>query len=92
MTKYIIGAFALLIIGGCVQLPPPSISDIRDSMVKVRVEVRSQLHHTAELTPEVQAEANRGCEQYNKRAEVMSYYCVYRPHSCTVWEFLFACK
>ena len=95
MTKYIIGAFALLIIGGCIMRDaiPPAVSDIRDSMVRVYASNPYGQWGKFPTGEAVQAEADRGCSQYNKRAEPMSSYCVYDAYSrCSAMSFLFACK
>ena len=95
MTKYIIGAFALLIIGGCAPKNVPIIiSDISNSMVKIETSRKTWLYSEVERS-EIDAEASRGCDQFNKSAFFISVRCIYNDpvlSSCLKKEYLFACK
>ncbi len=74
---------ACLLLGGCVG-QKAAISDINDSMVKVR----GLRGYTPEA--EIDAEAARGCSLYNnKKAVKLSRYCV--DSDCIYEDTLYSC-
>ena len=90
-TAIIIITLAILLIG-CAATPPPAISDIRESMVKVQaslVGVPGTVDKDA-----VEAEAKRGCELYGRVATPISESCaMFDGYGiCRAKEFLFTCN
>jgi len=96
----------ITIITGCASKPfyeAPVIVDISDSKVVVQLTHYSigdfsTWENTADMQ-DVQREADRGCGQYNRRAELLSYGCAASAPSqwgwnrvCTATNYLFACQ
>jgi hypothetical protein len=83
MIKAVVILAASLILAGCVG-SKAAISDINDSMVKVR--------GLRGVTPdaEIDAEATRGCNMYtDKKAVKLSRYCV--DSQCQFEDTLYSC-
>ena len=76
---------------GCLPTPPPAISDIRESMVKVQA---SLIGYPGKVDVDaVQAEAKRGCALYERVETLISERCVsFDGGTCRVKEFLFTCS
>ena len=83
MKPTLILILAVFLAVGCakMQAPPPVISDISESHVKV-VGFNAQ---------QVEQEARRGCALYDRYPEPLSYLCLIRLGNCVKWEQLFAC-
>jgi len=87
MVKWflVISTLALLV-GGCAQ--PAAISDIGNDHVKVQGNDYTK-------PAEIEAEANRGCAMYDKKAmSTGSRVCKGFDGwgNCMAWEYIFACK
>ena len=88
---YLIVANLLL---GCMPPPPPAISDIRESMVKVRAIRVNFIEYEIDMNAVIK-EAERGCGIYDRVPTLVSDRCVdfdYASHVCKEKEFLFICS
>ena len=90
--RTIIALLFICLVTGCFQPEVPAIFDIRDSMVKVRVDTPT-IYHKIDMEA-VNKEAERGCDLYNKSATLLSSACVFRDRGtvCNTYQFLFSCS
>ena len=90
-TTIIIITLATLLTA-CVPTPPPAISAIWESMVKVQASLLG-VSGTVDMNA-VKAEAKRGCELYRRVTTLISERCaVFDVYGvCYAKEFLFTCN
>ncbi len=77
----------VLIASGCAGMTtpnPPVISDINDSMVRVR-NVRETIFREWARPNHIWSEAQRGCVRYGKNAQFVSSWCVRAERTCQIY-------
>lgn len=80
----ILALMATLTVSGCAAMTtpnPPAISDISDSMVKVR-NTRETIFREWASPNQILNEAQRGCARYGKNAQFVSSWCVGNKRIC----------
>ena len=85
---------AVLTASGCAEMTipnPPVISDISDSMVRVR-NTKETIFREWAPPNDIWSEAQRGCVRYGKSAQFVSSWCIYYNGECEVMEHLFTCN
>ena len=92
LHKIVVPLVATTLLFGCFSARPPAISDIRESMVKVRADMEWITEDQIDMNA-VRAEAERGCGLYERTATPVSKYCSQSDEwgTCLAKEFLFAC-
>ena len=83
-------AMSAVFLQGCFPPPPPAISDIPPSTVRVQAQVNP--FYETDLNA-VDAEAQRGCGIYGKQPNFISSRCILfdELEECMVLEFLYIC-
>ena len=85
---------AVLTASGCAGMTipnPPVISDISDSMVRVR-NTKETIFREWASPSDIWSEAQRGCVRYGKSAQFVSSWCILYNGECEVKEHLFTCN
>ena len=92
LNRIVVPLMATTLLFGCFSARPPAISDIRESMVKVRADMEWITEDQIDMNA-VRAEAERGCGIYERTAAPVSEYCSQFDDwgFCLAKEFLFAC-
>jgi len=94
MKKIIIAAAFTSTLTACTFHEPPSLLDIHESRVIVRVHVATEFRSNTVNHGEITAEANRGCSNFGKTAKFVSKTCgvYYSASACVAEDHLFLCQ
>ena len=89
----IIAALALATTA-CAFHEPPSLLDVHESRVIVRIHVQSDFGYNVSSPHEIAAEATRGCALFEKTAKFVSKSCsvYYGATTCVAEDHLFLCQ
>lgn len=94
MKKTILAMVFAVTATACTFHEPPSLLDIHESRVIVRVHVATEFRSNTVNQAEINAEANRGCSAFGKTAKFVSKTCgvYYSASACIAEDHLFICQ
>ena len=95
MRKIILALMLMVVLtaAGCAEMTipnPPVISDISDSMVRVRNTKENMFRQWASPN-QIWNEAQRGCVRYGKSAQFVSSLCVSSKRFCSAYNGFVSC-
>ncbi|MDD9800333.1 MAG: hypothetical protein OXU29_07710 [Gammaproteobacteria bacterium] len=94
MKKTIFAMAFAVTAAACTFHEPPSLLDISESRVIVRVHTKNEFGSNTVNRAEINAEANRGCSTFGKAATFVSKTCgvYYDASKCIAENHLFICQ